>query len=98
MQELSFGVIGAGYMGRLEARLARQVPGCRLVGVWNRTAQTAADLAGELGCRQFVSIEAMLADGDVSAVIVARPTTRISRRSCRPRRRASISSSRSPWP
>lgn len=71
MQELSFGVIGAGYMGRLEARLARQVPGCRLVGVWNRTAQTAADLAGELGCRQFVSIEAMLADGDVSAVIVA---------------------------
>lgn len=71
MNELRFGIIGTGYMGKLEARLAQRVPGCSLVGVWNRTADTAATLAQQLGCRHFASVEALLADGEVNAVVVA---------------------------
>lgn len=71
MQELRFGVIGVGYMGRLEARLAQSVPGCSLIGVWNRTAATAADVARELGGEQYPSLEALLADPAINAVIVA---------------------------
>jgi predicted dehydrogenase len=71
MQELHFGVIGAGYMGRLEARLAQTVPGCRLVGIWNRTAATAADLARELGCEHYPTMEALIADPAINAVMVA---------------------------
>lgn len=71
MQELSFGVIGCGYMGRLEARLAQQVAGCRLAGVWNRTAETAAALAQELGCAHYGSVAELLADPAVTAVAVA---------------------------
>ena len=71
MQELAFGVIGCGYMGKLEARLAQVVPGCRLVGVQNRTAKTAAELAAELGCRHFSTVQEMMADPDLTAVVVA---------------------------
>lgn len=73
MNELHFGIIGTGYMGKLEARLAQRVPGCSLVGVWNRTADTAAALAQQLGCRHFASVAEMLADDGVNAVIVATP-------------------------
>jgi len=69
--ELCFGVIGTGYMGKLEARLAQEIPGCRLIGVWNRTPGTAAVLAQELGCIHFPTIEALLAHPDINAVIVA---------------------------
>ena len=69
--ELRFGVIGTGYMGKLEARLAQQVPGCSLVGVCNRTAAVAAELAQELGCEHFESVEGLLAHPDVNAVVVA---------------------------
>lgn len=71
MQELAFGVIGTGYMGKLEARLAQSVPGCQLVGVTNRTAAAAADLARELGCEHYPTVEALLADPAVNAVVVA---------------------------
>jgi predicted dehydrogenase len=71
MQELHFGVIGTGYMGKLEARLAQVVPGCYLAGLWNRTERTARELARELGCEHYPTVEAMLADPAVNAVIVA---------------------------
>ncbi len=73
MNDLPFGIIGTGYMGKLEARLAQRVPGCSLVGVWNRTADTAAALAQQLGCRHFASVDEMLADDGVKAVVVATP-------------------------
>ena len=73
MNELPFGIIGTGYMGKLEARLAQRVPGCSLVGVWNRTADTAAALAQQLGCHHFASVDEMLADDGVKAVVVATP-------------------------
>lgn len=69
--ELRFGVIGTGYMGKLEARLAQQVRGCSLVGVCNRTAAVAGELARELACEHFASVEELLAHQDVNAVVVA---------------------------
>lgn len=71
MQELRFGVIGVGYMGRLEARMAQTTPGCSLIGVWNRTAGSGAEVAEELGCEHYPTLEAMLADPAINAVIVA---------------------------
>lgn len=71
MQELRFGVIGVGYMGRLQASLAQSTPGCSLVGVWNRTAATAAEVAQELGCEAYATVAEMLADPALNAVIIA---------------------------
>jgi predicted dehydrogenase len=71
MQELVIGVIGCGYMGKLEARLAQLVPGCRLGGLHNRTPETAAHLAAELGCKHYLSVADMMADPEVNTVVVA---------------------------
>lgn len=71
MQRLSFGVIGTGYMGKLEARLAQRVPGCRLVGVWNRTAESGAAFAREIGCEHFATLDVLLAHPEIKAVVVA---------------------------
>ena len=66
------GVIGVGALGRHHARVWAQVPGARLVGVFDADAGRAAEVAGRHGCRAYGEEEALLAD--VDAVSVAVPT------------------------
>ncbi len=66
------GVIGVGALGRHHARVWAQVPGARLVGVFDADTGRATEVASRHGCRAYGEEEALLAD--VGAVSVAVPT------------------------
>lgn len=71
---IGFGVIGAGRIGRLHARnLAGAVDGARLAAVYD-AADDAARGAAFGGAAVERSVDALLARGDVDAVVIASPT------------------------
>lgn len=73
MTPLRFGVLGVGRLGSVHARVVGEVPGVELVGVHDRDAARAANVAGDRGCRAYGEATALLAD--VDAVIVAVTTS-----------------------
>ena len=60
------GFVGLGAMGMHMARNLHQAG--LLTGVWNRTAEKAASLAGELKCHAFTSLEELA--GNCEAVVI----------------------------
>jgi len=70
---LPVGVIGVGSLGYHHARILREVAGAEMVGVYDVSAERAAQVASELGVRAFTSLDALL--GSVEAAVVAVPTT-----------------------
>jgi predicted dehydrogenase len=66
------GVIGVGALGGHHARVWAQVPGARLVGVFDTDAALAREVAERHGCRAYGEEQALLRD--VDAVSVAVPT------------------------
>jgi myo-inositol 2-dehydrogenase/D-chiro-inositol 1-dehydrogenase len=70
---LSIGILGAGKMGSLHARVVRlHVDGADVVAVADIDEQTAKARAGDIGARACSS-EEMLADPGVAAVVIATP-------------------------
>lgn len=64
---------GTGYISKVHAQAAQNL-GAELVAVVNHKAESMASFASQFGIpRQYTSIEAMLADGDVDAVIISTP-------------------------
>jgi predicted dehydrogenase len=70
---LPVGVIGVGSLGYHHARILRGVAGAEMVGVYDVSAERAAQVASELGVRAFASPEALL--GAAEAAVIAVPTT-----------------------
>jgi len=75
MRKLGIGVVGVGEMGRRHAEnLRRNVPQARLIAVADvsedRARQTAAELEIE---RSYGSLEAMLENKEIEAVVIATP-------------------------
>jgi predicted dehydrogenase len=69
------GVIGVGLMGRRHAEnAARRVEGARLVAVFDAAHDVARRVAADLGARAAGSVEELLADRDVTVVVVASPS------------------------
>ena len=66
------GVVGAGALGYHHTRILRDVPGAKLVGFHDSSAQRASTVASELGVEAFSSVEALL--DEVQAVTIAVPT------------------------
>ena len=66
------GVIGTGALGYHHARLLRHIAGAELVGIFDRNAERAAQVARELGVAAHPSLEALL--DRVQAVTVVVPT------------------------
>jgi predicted dehydrogenase len=66
------GVVGVGHVGRHHARLYRTIAGVTLVGIRDIDRPKAAQIASELGVRDFDSLPALLEE--VDAVSVAVPT------------------------
>ena len=66
------GVIGTGALGYHHARLLRHIDGAELVGIFDRNAERAAQVARELGVAAHPSLEALL--DRVQAVTVVVPT------------------------
>ncbi|MFW6085179.1 MAG: Gfo/Idh/MocA family oxidoreductase [Gemmatimonadota bacterium] len=73
MSRLRCGVLGAGRLGAVHARIFGEMGNVELVGVHDRRAGRAADVAGQCGCRAFDSVEALC--GEVDAVVVAVTTS-----------------------
>lgn len=71
-EPLRVGVIGVGHLGQHHARLYAAMDGVRLVGVVDRAAERAREIAGRHGCAVFPDVEAIL--GEVDALSVAVPT------------------------
>ncbi len=72
---LSFGVIGAGRIGRLHARnLAGAIDGARLHSVMDANPE-AARAAAYGGAKVVDSLDAIISDPEVDAVLIASPTS-----------------------
>jgi predicted dehydrogenase len=69
---LPVGVVGVGSLGYHHARLLREVPGARAVGVYDSDAARLAKVAGELEVRAYGSLEELL--DEARAVVIAVPT------------------------
>lgn len=68
-----FGVVGPGTMGAAYAAELADHPRAELVAVASRTGESARRVAARFGCRMFDDAEALVADPDLDAVIVATP-------------------------
>lgn len=72
--QISFGVIGAGRIGRLHARnLAGAIDGARLAAVMDANPEAAS--AAAYGGARVDSQEGILADPQIDAVLIASPTS-----------------------
>ena len=69
---MAVGVIGCGRMGRLHARVYSQMPGVRLVGVFDTSPETAGAVADAFSCRAFDRVEDLLSE--IRAATIAVPT------------------------
>ena len=67
---LRVGVVGVGSLGHHHARLLREVPGARLMGIYDADAARTAAVGAELGVPVFSSLDALL--GEVRNVSVGR--------------------------
>ena len=73
MEKLGVGLLGCGGMGRSLAQGLASVEAARLVAVWDKAGEAAAALAEQTGARAAPSLDELLADEEVGAVIVAAP-------------------------
>jgi predicted dehydrogenase len=69
---LPIGVVGVGSLGFHHARLLREVPGARLIGVHDTNPARATEVAEQLGIVAYPTLQGLLAE--VEAVVVAVPT------------------------
>jgi len=67
------GIVGTGYLGRLHARIATEVPEGEAVGFVEPNDALAAEVEGSLKLRRFDTVAALA--GAVDCAIVATPTT-----------------------
>lgn len=73
MTRLRFGVLGVGRLGSVHARVVDELPAAELVGVYDRDAGRAGEVAAARGCRAYADADALLSD--VDAVVVAVTTS-----------------------
>jgi predicted dehydrogenase len=72
-ERLRVGVVGAGYLGKLHARIYAGMPEVQLVGVADVNADTARDVAALHGCAAYTDASELL--GKVDAVSIVVPTS-----------------------
>ena len=73
---VGFAVVGLGRMGMLHARLLKSglISGAELVGVYSRSRGKAIEASSSLGVEYYSSLDELLADKRVDAVVIATPT------------------------
>ena len=72
MKPIRLGIVGAGHLGRIHARIASSLAEFTLVGVADPVSDAAARLAAEHGCSFHTDHHALL--DQIDAVVVATPT------------------------
>jgi predicted dehydrogenase len=72
MEKIRAAVVGVGYLGRFHAQKYAQLPECKLIGVADIQAETAARIGAEVQAPTFHDFRELL--GKVDAVSVVTPT------------------------
>lgn len=72
MTPLRLGIIGAGHLGRIHARLAARLPEFELVAVVDPVAESRQGISQETGARAFADHREVI--GEIDAAVVATPT------------------------
>ncbi len=69
-QPIGIGFIGAGEVSILHAKALKEMDRARLVGLWNRTNETAIRRAEEEQCKRYETPAELVADPEIQAVMV----------------------------
>ncbi len=72
-QQLGFGVLGAGRIGKVHCKAIAATDDARLVAVADPMTEAAAAMAGAHGC-EIRGIDRILASDDIGAVVICTPT------------------------
>jgi len=70
MELLKVGVVGVGNLGQHHARVYSQLPGVKLVGVADRDAERAREVARKVGCDHFSDPEELLHLVKAASIVV----------------------------
>lgn len=73
MEQLKIGVIGTGHLGKIHAKLLKEVENCKLVGVFDEQHDKAKSVADELNVNSFGNLTEIL--DSVDAVSIAATTS-----------------------
>jgi predicted dehydrogenase len=68
---MKVGIIGLGKVAELHVNALRQLAPHAFAGGWSRSANKAGDFCQRLGGKAYSSVEALLTDRDVDAVLIA---------------------------
>lgn len=72
--EVNFAVLGCGRIGRMHAAVLARHPRANLVCVFDVNDASASETAAKLGVAKAPSVEAVLVDPNIAAVLIASPT------------------------
>jgi predicted dehydrogenase len=73
-QEIGFGLVGAGMIGKVHAEAIQLIPGARLVAVCGRDATKVAEFAAHYGAIAYHDYAAFLAHPDLQVVNICTPS------------------------
>jgi len=73
--DIAVGIVGTGRIARVHAAAYRSVRGASLVGCMDVDDATARSFATDFGLKTVESFQAMIADPDIDAVIIATPNS-----------------------
>src|SRR5262245_21349850 len=69
-----FGIIGCGMISRFHAKAVADLEGAKVVACFDSVPAAADKLAGEIGCRAYHDLDAMLKDRNVTVVVIGTPS------------------------
>lgn len=75
MDKVRLGVVGLGWWGAVLARAVRASGAAEVVSCFSRSAEARDRFAVEHGCRAAGSLDALLSDPEIEAVLIATPHT-----------------------
>ncbi len=74
MDRVGFAVVGAGVIGQVHAGNISMLESCRLVAVADQVRERAEMVGRQFGAKAYASIDEVVKDPDVEAVVVATPS------------------------
>lgn len=70
---LKVGVVGVGHLGQHHARIFKSIPGCELVGIFDKNEDRAQEIAGKLEVKAYSSYDSLL--DSIDAIDISATTT-----------------------
>ncbi len=67
---LKIGVVGVGHLGQHHVRIFKGIPGCKLVGIYDKNEQRAAEIADKYEVKVYSEYEKLLNDVDAIDIVV----------------------------